>query len=74
MRKQTRTQEQQANSKEPTIGERIKRKRKREGLSQTQAAQAWEIPKRSIQNWEQGVYAPRGLALTVIEKILKEEK
>jgi len=72
MRKQTRTQEQQPSSKEPTLGERIQRKRTREGLSQSQAAEAWDIPKQTLQAWERNRYAPRRFARAALEKILKE--
>jgi len=74
MRKQTRTQEEQPSSKEPTLAERIKRKRAREGLSQSQAAQAWSINLGTLQHWEQGFSTPRGLARVALEKILKENK
>jgi len=72
MRKQTRTDEQQASNKEPTLAERIKRKRAREGLSQSQAAKAWGINVRILQYWEQGRHNPSGFARVALEKILKE--
>ena len=70
MRKQM--QNQKTSSQEPTLGERIKLKRAREGLSQSQASQAWGIPKRALQCWEQGIRTPRGFTLHALEKILKE--
>jgi len=74
MRKQTRTQEEQISNKEPMLGERIKCKRAREGLSQSQAAREWGASLRALQSWEQGIYVPQGLARTALEKILKEDK
>jgi len=57
---------------EGTIAARIRAKRKAAGLSQSQAAEAWKISKRTLQEWEQGECRPRGLYLAHIEKILKE--
>jgi DNA-binding transcriptional regulator YiaG len=37
--------------------------RKREGLSQSQAAKAIGIPIDTLQNWEQGRYEPKGTFL-----------
>lgn len=36
----------------------IKAARTRAGLSQSQAAEAWGVPKRSLQEWEQGASKP----------------
>jgi len=72
MRKQTRTEENQTCSQEPTLGERIKLKRAREGFSQSQAAKAWGINFRTLQHWEQGRQTPQGFARVALEKILRE--
>jgi len=74
MRKQTRTEDQQASSGEPTLADRIKRKRKREGLSQGQAARAWGIKKETLQTWEQNRHAPRGIGLLALEKLLQDKE
>ena len=54
------------------IPDRIKAKREQAGLSQSQAARAWGISKRTLQEWEQGRRAPRGLYLQAIERILEK--
>jgi len=74
MRKQTCTQEQQISSNEPTLAERIRLKRAREGLTQKQAAKAWGVSVGTLQFWEQGRSIPRGFALTLLEKFLKGDK
>jgi DNA-binding transcriptional regulator YiaG len=54
----------------PSIAERIKAERARRGLSQSEAARAWEISVRTLQEWEQGRAKPRGLYLQAVERIL----
>ena len=63
--------EREAHNRGGTIADRIKAKRKTAGLSQSQAAEAWKISKRTLQQWEQGARRPHGLYLAHIEKILK---
>ena len=53
------------------IAGRIKAKREQSGLSQSQAAIAWGISKRTLQGWEQGKH-PRGLYLQAVERILEK--
>lgn len=52
------------------LADRIQEARNRLNLSQSQAASAWGVSKRTLQEWEQGRHAPRGLALVALEKIL----
>ena len=40
------------------------------GLSQSQAAQAWDIPLGTLQNYEQGKRKPRDFALKMLEQII----
>ena len=54
------------------IAARIKAKREQAGLSQSEAARAWGISKQTLQSWEQGRRAPRGLYLQAIERILEK--
>jgi DNA-binding transcriptional regulator YiaG len=44
------------------INERLKQWRFSRGLSQRQAAAHLGVPKRTLQEWEQGRRSPRGLA------------
>ena len=44
------------------------------GLSQSQAAKAWEVPVQTLQEWEQGVQSPRGFALKHLRQILDAAK
>ncbi len=48
----------------------IKQARQKLGLSQSQAAKAWEVPLRTLQAWEQRTNAPRGFALKHLRGIL----
>ena len=54
-----------------SLGGRIKAARARHGLSQSQAANQWGIVLRTLQDWEQGNRTPKGLALRMLEKIIK---
>ena len=58
--------------KQTEIGDRLKAAREKLHLSQSQAAKAWGISVRSLQQWEQGQREPRGLALRALEAILKK--
>ena len=55
------------------IATQIKAARKRAKLSQAQASKKWGITKRSLQNWEQGVSTPGGLALLKLQEILAHQ-
>ena len=46
-----------------TLPAQLRAWRRRLGLSQSGAALRLGIPKRTVENWEQGTNAPRGLAL-----------
>lgn len=48
------------------LATKLKEARQKLGLSQSQAAKAWDIPIRSLQNWEQDQATPRGFALTAL--------
>ena len=48
----------------------IKDARAKLGLSQSQAAKAWEVPVQTLQNWEHGRNKPRGFALKHLRSIL----
>src|ERR1700751_4129862 len=50
---------------------RLRAWRERNNLSQSQAALKLQISKRTLQEWEQGRAAPRGLARTAIEKTIR---
>lgn len=45
---------------------RLKEARAKLGLSQSQAAKAWGIPKPTLVAWENDQRTPRGLALTML--------
>ena len=49
---------------------KLKAARAKLALSQSQAAKAWGIPVRTLQEWEQDGSTPRGLALTAINNLL----
>jgi len=53
-----------------TLAQRIKDARKTENLSQTAAAEKWEIGLGTLRDWEQGRAQPRGLYRDRIEDIL----
>jgi len=55
-----------------SIAARIRHKRAQNGFSQAEAAEAWGLNKRTLQQWEQGARRPHGLYLAHIEKILAE--
>jgi len=63
-------QEENTNEAESFAG-LIKSKRKRDGLSQSQAASKWKISICNIQNWEQGRRTPKGYALSALEKFMR---
>ena len=48
----------------------IQEARKKLGLSQSQAAKAWDLKLITLQSWEQGVRKPRGFALKHLRAIL----
>jgi DNA-binding transcriptional regulator YiaG len=45
--------------------------RERNDFSQSEVALKLQISKRSLQEWEQGRAAPRGFALTAVEKAIR---
>jgi DNA-binding transcriptional regulator YiaG len=51
--------------------QRLQAWRKRNDLSQSEAALKLQISKRTLQEWEQGRAAPRGFARTAIEKTIR---
>jgi DNA-binding transcriptional regulator YiaG len=50
---------------------RLRAWRKRENLSQSEAALRLQISKRTLQEWEQARAAPSGLARTAVEKVIR---
>lgn len=58
--------------KQTQTGDRLKAAREKLNLSQSQAASKWEIPVRTLQQWEQGQSEPQGLAKRALEAILKK--
>jgi len=52
------------------LARKLQAARSKLGLSQSQAAEAWGIPVRTLQEWEQDGATPRGLALTAINQML----
>jgi DNA-binding transcriptional regulator YiaG len=57
------------------LNSRLKLWRSAKGISQRQAAEILGISKRTLQEWEQGRRAPRGLALETLSKpILADER
>ncbi|HOW64876.1 MAG TPA: helix-turn-helix domain-containing protein [Candidatus Paceibacterota bacterium] len=52
------------------LSRKLKSVRESLNLSQSQAAAAWGISVRTLQEWEQGRHQPRGLALAQLEQIL----
>jgi DNA-binding transcriptional regulator YiaG len=55
------------------INAELRRWRLRLGFSQREAAELLGVPKRTLQDWEQGRRKPRGFALKALsEKIQKE--
>lgn len=46
-----------------TLPDQLRAWREFQGLSQAKAADRLKIPLKTLQNWEQGVRAPSGLAL-----------
>lgn len=56
-----------------TLPAKLRRWRKVRGLSQGQAAPLLGITRRTLENWEQGINAPRGLALEALHTKLKSK-
>lgn len=51
----------------------LRKWRSMKGLSQRQAADVLGVPKRTLQEWEQGRRSPRGLARFALWEKLKEQ-
>jgi DNA-binding transcriptional regulator YiaG len=54
-----------------SFSRRLRAWRERNNLSQSEAALKLQISKRTLQEWEQGRAAPRGLGRTAIEKAIR---
>lgn len=52
------------------LSNRIRKARAKLNLSQSKAAEAWGIPKRTLISWENQQRAPRGLALVHLTQML----
>ena len=51
----------------------IKELRTLTGLSQTAFGEKYDIPMRTIQNWEKGVRVPPTYVLKLLERVVKED-
>lgn len=51
----------------------IKEIRSLTGLSQAAFAQKYDIPKRSIENWEEGRREPPAYVLKLLERVIMED-
>ena len=56
------------------ISDRIKELRKKTGLSQSKFSAKFEIPVRTLQQWEQGISAPPEYLIRMMAYILELEK
>lgn len=56
----------------PSGGERVRRLRRRAGLSQAALARRLGVRQQTVSEWERGRYAPRGASLTVL-RMFEEE-
>jgi DNA-binding transcriptional regulator YiaG len=52
------------------FAKQLREARKRLGLSQSQAAAAWGVRLKNLQNWEQGVVLPTGSTLLQLLPLL----
>lgn len=53
-------------------GGRVRRLRRRAGLSQAALARRLGVRQQTVSEWERGLYAPRGASLTVL-RMFEEE-
>lgn len=49
---------------------KLKSARAKLNLSQSQAAEEWGVPLKTLQSWESGRFTPRGFALRALEEKL----
>ena len=57
-----------------TLNDRVRQLRKQTGLSQSQFADKFEIPKNTLQDWEQKRRTPPPYVVSMMAKILDIEK
>ena len=57
-----------------TSADRIKELRKKTGLSQSRFAAKFEIPVRTLQQWEQGISAPPEYLIRMMAYIMRLEE
>lgn len=57
-------------SQRMNLASQIKAARERLKLSQSQAAKAWGVPVKSLQNWEQNRSSPQGKTLERLWSVL----
>ncbi|MEM9051885.1 MAG: helix-turn-helix transcriptional regulator [Bacteroidota bacterium] len=57
---------------EQSLSERLKAARLKLGFTQAQAAEAWHINRRTLENWESEKSSPTAFALHQINTILNE--
>ena len=55
------------------LRERIKSARKVSGLTQVEFCKKYEIPKRTLEDWERGARVPAPWAVKLIERVVKED-
>ena len=56
------------------FAKQLQKARQRLGLSQSQAAKEWDVPLKTLQQWEQGVALPRGSTLLRLLPLLAKSK
>jgi len=52
------------------VADQIKAMRLRSGLSQERFGKKYQIPKRSIQNWESGISEPSAYVLYLLTRVI----
>ena len=62
---------QQKSGASDNFPDRLRAWRKKENLSQSEAALRLKISKRTLQEWEQGRALPHGLARSVVENVTR---
>lgn len=66
MEEQARIQEEQ--------GERVRELRQRTGLTQERFCEVYGIPKRTLENWEQGSRKPPEYVVALLERAVEQDK
>lgn len=53
---------------------RVKAIREKTGLSRTKFCKKFELPYRTVENWERGIACPPEYVVTMLEKVVKSEE